>query len=281
MPYVYLRDRYVAEEEATVSIEERAFRFGDGIFETIGVYGGVPYQWELHMLRIEAGLDAIRLPFNTSLLRPLCVDLLARNQIEDGFLRINISRGMGSRGYLPTEAAQKYPLLLIEAKPRTHAPRDMIHLWLSNYRKIPAQCLPTHAKNSQGLNATLARMEAREHHCFEALQLNLQDQLSECSSSTLFWFKDGTLYTPSLYAGMLNGTTRLAILRVSPFPVVEDLFPVDALQAAEEVFVTNVAWQVRPVSALEPTGFYWHRRRIADQLQHLLEEDIAQYVASH
>ncbi|MBV8939250.1 MAG: aminotransferase class IV, partial [Alphaproteobacteria bacterium] len=98
---VYLNDRFVPAGEASVSVQDRGFRFGDGVFETIALRRGEPYQWAFHMQRLEAGLAALRISFNTAPLLGICTELLARNGAESGLLRIAVSRGVGSQGYLP------------------------------------------------------------------------------------------------------------------------------------------------------------------------------------
>lgn len=281
MSYTYVNDKFVPSSEAVISVDDRGFRFGDGLFETIAVFGGVPYQWELHMLRLEAGLRAFNMPFDQSILRPLCVRLLSQNKITDGFLRIAISRGSGSRGYLPLRRDRQQPTLVIEASPRPNAERVPSNLWLSNFRKPPPECLPVHTKMAQGLNSTMARMEARERGCFEALQLTIDDYICEGSSCNIFWFMNGVLYTPSTSCGLLNGTTRLALIRLSPYPVEQGEYELNVLRDAEEVFVTNSAWQVKSVQSLQPMGLSWERFHVADEMQMLLEQDIAEYVASH
>src|SRR5438045_2826886 len=110
--WLYLDDRFVPVEEAAVHVQDRGFRFGDGVFETIGVYAGVPYQWEFHMERLERGLKALGIPFHIGPLVDVCDGLLLRNLMEDGLLRIAVSRGIGSRGYLPLPTCM--PTLVVE-----------------------------------------------------------------------------------------------------------------------------------------------------------------------
>lgn len=274
MSFVYLNHHLIPQAEARIPIGDRGFRFGDGVFETIRVVQTAPYQWEYHLQRLIQGLETLRIIFDTNTLLENCKTLITKNQLSDGFLRIAISRGVGSQGYLPTATT---PTLVIETLPLVAPPDKPVTLWLSSYQKPMPASLPLHAKTMQGLNSTLARMEARDHQCFEALLLNHEGQICEGSSSNIFWVKEGALYTPSLDAGVLPGSMREAILRLSPLPVVQGLFPLEALHMAEEVFLTNVAWRALPVSALEPTGYGWQKHSVTETLNSLIHEDMVRH----
>lgn len=280
MPFAYVNHAFVLAEEAQVSILERGFRFGDGIFETIRIFRSTPYQWESHLARINAGLQALRIPFDTETLFPLIQELIARNQQKDGFVRLSISRGIGSRGYLPV-TTESSALLVIETTPAATVPEEAVPLWLSRYQKPAPEALPVACKLMQGVNPTLARMEAADNHCFEALQLGNQGQVCEGSSSNIFWVKEGVLHTPSLASGILAGTVREAVLRLSPLPVNEAIFTLDSLQTAEEVFMTNTAWLVLPVVSLAPLGWAWQAHSVASRLRTLIEEDMVRYAERH
>lgn len=274
--FAYVKNEFVPADEAVVSIKERGFRFGDGAFETIRVCDGVPYQWELHMERMQNGLDAIKIPFSVSLLEPICNELLLKNAVEDGLLRISVSRGIGSLGYLPTANDPTIVIETLELPEQLSAP---IELWQSTTRKLSGDSLPTEFKLMQGLNSTLARIEAQDNHCYEALMMGENEEICECSSSNLFWITGDTLYTPAIDSGVLAGTTREAILRVSPFINEEGTYYLDDLKNADEVLVTNAAWQILPVSTLLPEGIVWNKRDKINQLKSLLEKDIEEYVA--
>ena len=192
MTYSIVNGRLVDAAEAVISIEDRGFRYGDGVFETIAVHGGVPYQFEWHMARLASGLQAVKISFPTESLRDHCRQLLKKNALADGILRIQVTRGAGSRGYLPETADATFAMETMALPP---LPPKPVSLWQSTYRKISEHALPVRYKLCQGLNSTLARMEAAEHHCFDALLLNERGHPCETSSANLFWFKNATLYT--------------------------------------------------------------------------------------
>ena len=279
MPIAYVQDRFVDDADAMVSVRERGFRFGDGVFETIAVYGGVPYQWDVHMTRLQQGCEVLALRVPSSEFRHLCAELIETNSITDGFLRLSVSRGVGGQGYLPDAGAG--PTVVVETIVRSDVPSEPIRLWLSQWKRPSSEVLPVGVKLMQGLNSTLARQEAIANGCFEALQLNGDGEICEGSSSNVFWLKNGCLYTPKVACGLVAGTTRAAVIRLSSWGVEEGRFLLDDIRDAEAVFVTNVNWQVLAVECLEPQGWAWESSEVAEQVRVLLGRDINVYVKQY
>jgi len=268
----------VATEEATISIQDRGFRYGDGVFETIAVQSGVPYHFDWHLSRLERGLHAIKIAFDTSILKEHCRQLLHQNKVGNGLLRIQVTRGIGSRGYLPDPAhPHAGPSFVIETNPVPIMPDKAVTLWHSSYCKIAENALPVQYKLCQGLNSTLARIEAQEQHCFDALLLNHKEQLCETSSGNLFWLKDGTLHTPSLACGALEGIARRAVIQLSPYPVVETVAGIEALKGADAVFITNIVWKALAVEGLQPHKMRWQSDETARNIRQLLTDERESY----
>lgn len=278
MTFCNLNGQLTATEKAAIPIGDRGFRYGDGVFETIAVQEGVPCHFEFHMARLAGGLKALRIKFDPNPLEAQCRELLKANQMADGLLRIQITRGSGSRGYLPTASQALY---IIETMPAPEAHKEAVSLYLSSYRKISSAALPVEYKLCQGMNSTLARLEASEHGCFDGLQLNDKNHVCETSSGNIFWLKDGTLYTPALACGVLKGSTREAVMRFSPYPVKEVSEGLDALLKAEAAIITNVAWTVLPVKELHGHNAVWESLGLAQQLTQLLIKDRANYSVQH
>lgn len=277
--YTSVSGMLIPSDQAVIPVQDRGFRYGDGVFETIAVYDGTPYQWELHMKRLEAGLCALTIPCDTSEIRHNALDLLQQNELRDATIRIAISRGIGSIGYRPTTHGGS-ATVVIEACERDVPPLDPATLYLSSYEKVSAKALPVQFKLAQGLNSTLVRIEAAEHGCLDGLQLNTHGFICETSSANIFWRVGKTLYTPELSCGLLDGTTRAAILRCSPYAVEQGRYELSALQAADAVVITNSNWQVAAITALKPNGWKWEESMaLASQLRDALQKDIADYVA--
>lgn len=278
--YCYLNNAILPLEKAHISVQDRGFRFGDGVFETIAVYRGLPYQWELHMQRLKNGLQALDIPFNSDELRQPALQLVSKNGLSDATLRIAISRGVGSQGYLPTGAAQS--TVVIEATKRITPPIDPATLWLAEVEKPSPKALPVQYKLAQGINSTLARMQAAQHGCLDGLLLNAHGDICEAGSANLFWRIGDTLYTPALDCGVLDGTTRAALLRLSPYKIEQGAYPLEHLQRADAVIATNTHWQAMPITALQPQGWEFPESvALAGALRAALHKDIEAYVAAH
>lgn len=275
----YVNGRYLSAKNAVVSVQDRGFRYGDGVFETLSVYQGIPYQWELHQARLEAGLKALEIPAPSEDLRAVCLRLLARNALSDASIRIAVSRGVGSRGYLPIGAAT--PTVVVEVQERLPVPSDSATLWLSATEKPSPKALPVEHKLAQGLNSTLVRMEAARHGCLDGLQLNGDGRIAETSSANIFWRIGDALHTPSLDCGILAGTTRAALLRTTIYRIVEGPFRLEELQKADAVILTNTNWLAMPISSLAPKGWEFpESTKLASEIRAVLQKDIEHYVAS-
>lgn len=277
--YVNLNGRLVRYVHAKIPVDDRGFRFGDAVFETIRLIDGVCYQWELHEQRLLRGLKALRISLPEIDLPKQIKRLIKKNDHYDGFIRLSISRGVGSRGYLPIAAIT--PTIVIETIAPTIHEAPAAQLWLSQWQKPSAQSYPTQYKTAQGLNSTLALLEAHEHQCDEALILTAQGELCETASGNLFWVKGQTLYTPSLETGCLNGTTRDVISRISPYPIKHVHAPLSTLSQVDAVFTTNCNWGVRPVKSLSPNGLAWPTPSIITTLQDRYASDVKRYVSDH
>ncbi len=258
MPYVFINNKLLDSEKATISFEDRGFRFGDGVFETIAVTSGVPYQFDWHMERLRKGLHAIKISANLHQLHEQSRRLLKENQLKNGVLRIQVTRGIGSRGYLPDSKHPKAgATIVVETMPPPPPAPESASLIISAYEKITAESMPVQYKLCQGLNATLARIEATEKGAFDALLLNRDRMLCETSSGNLFWLKDGVLYTPMLSCGVLEGSMRAAVMRLSPYPVKEVKSLLSALEKAEAIFITNAIWPIVGITRIDGVSGSW------------------------
>lgn len=278
MLYVHINNVHVPEAEAVIPVKDRGFRFGDGVFETMSVHHGVIYQYEKHRERLHQSLKALSMTYDTSRLYEQCMALIAKNGLREGAVRLFITRGEQSAGYLPAD--ESVPNLIIETQLHPARPSSPVSLWVSSYAKPSAKALPVHCKTMQGLNSVLARMEAKAHDCFEALLLREDGLICECSSGNIFWVKDGELYTPALECGILPGTIRDAVIRLSPYPVHQGQFTLDEMAQADEVFLTNVTWGILPIAGLSPQNLSWKKGDISATLRSLLTEDITAYAAA-
>lgn len=277
-PLTCLNGQFVPAADARIQVADRGFRFGDGVFETIRVASGVPYQWELHMARLAAGLDALRISAPSTDWKADVKKLIASAPARDGFLRIAVSRGVGSAGYLPT--ADATPTTAIEWMPMSPAPTAPAKLWQSTLTRPPLSALPTNHKLAQGVSSTLALLEARDNGCDEALMLSADGNLCEVAAANVFWVKDNTVYTPALSTGCLNGSTRATVMRL--INVTEVVATPDALLDAHACFIANArvgAWAVATLSPAQK--FFDAAHPLLLNISDKLDADRAEYIAKH
>lgn len=259
--HIMINSALIPSNDASVSISERGFKFGDGVFETIAVHDRQMRQFNFHMERLKAGLSSIRIPCSLELLESDCTKLLDANQIREGLLRIYVSRGQGGRGYAPDPTMPA--LVVIEAMPYAFQLESPVSLWLSTYEKISPKALPVQSKIAQGMQSTLAMLEAQDQGCKDALMLNADGHVTESTSGNIFWLQNNELHTPALECGVLNGSTRHAIVNSGLWPVKEGHYNLDDLTQAEAVILTNCRVKALPVNRLMPADMGWESKRFA------------------
>ncbi len=273
-----LNGRFLPVNEAMLPIADRGFRFGDGVFETIRLEQAVPYQWQLHLSRLEAGLQALRITPPSVDWKAIARTLIQKNHACDGFLRLSISRGVGSRGYLPDADIQAN--WAMEYLPATPPPKAAYRLWLTSITRPALSSLPANYKLAHGIGSTLALLEARDHGCDEALMLSATGEISETSSGNIFWLKGGALFTPALSTNCIAGTTRAAVLRLA------DVHEIKAdrheLLAADALCISNVRLGIWPIAALMPDGKMFDiAHPVIRDLITKIDADRAAYIAAH
>ena len=245
----YLNGRFAPLKELSVRVSDRGLLLGDGAFETIRVIRGRPYLLASHLERLSQTLHALSIPMETAHLPSICDEMIGRAAVEEAMLRITVTRGAGGEGYLPPPSP--VPTLLITCRPLdvTALPKAPAQLLLSRRPKIPPACLPTQGKTLQGLNATLARMDAATHD--EALQLSMLGHLACVSAGNLFWRSSRSIYTPSLSTGCLAGVMRRRLMELSEEPVIETEAFLDVLAEADAVLFTNSRLLARGVFSVD------------------------------
>jgi branched-chain amino acid aminotransferase len=258
--WVYLNDKFVPQEEAVVSVFDHGFLYGDGVYETLRAYRGRVFQLAEHLARLERSASRIQLHLPVSLerLTDLVRESLSRNQLQEAYLRITVSRGAGEIGLDP--ALCKSPTLVIIAKPFQPYPEslyaDGVSVIVAKTRRNLPEALPPQVKSLNFLNNILAKMEAKAAGAHEALMLNHQGELTEGTTSNLFVVQRGRVRTPAVECGILNGITRGLVLQLASelgIPSEETRLTVDDLLRADECFLTNTTQEVLPVTRVNGT----------------------------
>jgi branched-chain amino acid aminotransferase len=256
--WIFLNDRFVPREEAVVSVFDHGFLYGDGIYETLRSYGGRLLMLQHHLARLErsARLIGLDIPIPEKDWPPLLHEVLQRNGLSDARLRITVSRGEGEIGLDPGLCAR--PTVVIMAKSLPSYPAHLfekgVRLALVSVRRNLSSALSPQIKSLNFLNNILAKQEAARAGAFDAVMLNAQGSLTECTTSNLFFVRSGRLCTPSTDAGILDGITReivLLLAREQAIPIEQGLYPAESLRQADECFLTNTTMELMPVRELD------------------------------
>jgi aminodeoxychorismate lyase len=254
---IFLNGQFVPEERAVVSVFDRGFLYGDGLFETMRVFRGKPFRWEQHLERLQRGADflKIKLPFAPDALRQFAADLVAKNNLPDALLRLTLSRGVGVRGYSPKGAESPTTVMSLHPAP-VHDANNPPARWklIASSHRLPANESIAQFKTCNKLAQILARAEADAAGADEALLLNTDGFVVEGASSNLFWVEDGTVCTPAVAAGILPGVTRAVVLEICQqlgFRTREANISVKELRGAESVFVSLSSFGVVEIASLD------------------------------
>lgn len=215
---VFLNGQFIPEAQATVSVFDRSFLYGDGLFETMLVSNGKPFRWTPHMERLERGAEflGIKIPFTRAALAGFASELIKRNQLPESLLRLTLSRGVGVRGYSPKGADK--PVLVMTQHPISASTTSTLPRWRARTASfhLPADEPLAQFKTCNKLAQILARAQADALEANEALLLNTDGFVVEGASSNLFWIERGTVCTPPLASGILAGVTRDVVRELCP-----------------------------------------------------------------
>ncbi|MBI2118755.1 MAG: aminotransferase class IV [Elusimicrobia bacterium] len=254
MQKIWINDQLVPETQAKISIFDRGFLYGDGVYETVRVYEGKIFRAEGHWKRLRKSLKGIHLqiPWSNSNLTEACLRTVQANGLKECLVRITITRGKGEVGYDPKTCNN--PSLVIFATPIR---KNLLHLWLNGVkisvvpvRRNHPKSLNPSLKTINCLNGILAKIESLKENAFEGLFLNLEENLAEGTISNIFIIKNGVLKTPSLECGILDGVTRGAVIEASKkqkIKIKETKINVAELLKADEVFLTSTTMEIMPV----------------------------------
>ena len=280
----------VPASEATVSVDDRGFRYGDAAFETLRAYGGTVFEWGAHLERLEATCEALSLAHGLSGddLRGRIDETLAANDLEDAYVRLSITRGVQPGKLTPRPEVDPTVVIYVKPLPRGGVNGDPVWDDLATVRtvetrRIPDEAIPAAAKTHNYLNGILARAELRAEsedgagEADEALMFDLEGRVAEGATSNLCFVQEGVLHTPTTDADVLPGITRRIVLELAAeaeIPVREGRYERADVLAADEAFLTNRTWELRPIAALD--GWEIGSGPITERLSKLYDERVEQ-----
>ncbi|MDI3310392.1 MAG: branched-chain-amino-acid transaminase [Thermoanaerobacterium sp.] len=258
MPVVFLNGEFVDSEKAAVSVFDHGFLYGDGVFEGIRAYDGVVFKLDDHLKRLYNMAKALLLdvPYTKEEMVDKVLETVRRNNLKDAYIRLVVSRGKGDLGLDPYKCSK--PTVVIIADKITLYPDEMyqngLKIITSTFRRNSIQTLDPQIKSLNYLNNILAKIEAVKAGYPEALLLNLEGYVAECTGDNVFIVSDGILYTPPSAAGALGGITRATVIDIANklgIPVVEKYFSLFNVYTADECFLTGTAAEAIPVTEVD------------------------------
>ena len=251
---IYVDGKYCDEKNAKISVFDHGLLYGDGIFEGIRAYNGRVFQLKEHIDRLFYSAKAILLdiPMSHGEMMKAVVETCRQNGIRDGYIRLLVTRGIGTLGLNPHRCKDP-SIIIIADKIQLYAPelyeKGMEIITAPTTRNLHSALNPA-IKSLNYLNNILAKMEANIAGCEEAVMLNAEGFVSECTGDNIFIVKARRVFTPPLSAGALHGITRgvvMELAREEGVSVAEPNLTRYDLFNADECFLTGTGAEVGPV----------------------------------
>lgn len=243
----------IIERDNIVNIEDRAYQFGDGIYEVIGVYGGKPFLLDEHMERLQRSAREIQLslPYTVEQLKHLLMQLVDTNELIEGIIYMQVSRGIASREhFFPDKHVKPVTVAYTRAEERMSDTEDRgaTAVLVEDIRWLRCDI-----KTLNLLPNALAKQTAVENNAIEAI-LHRGETVTEASASNVFIVKDGALFTHPANNYILNGITRKQVIQLCHslgIQVHEERFTVETMLQADEVFVTATKLDIIPILKID------------------------------
>ncbi|GAQ24437.1 branched chain amino acid aminotransferase [Tepidanaerobacter syntrophicus] len=251
---IYVDGKYYPKEEAKISVFDHGFLYGDGVFEGIRAYNGRVFKLKEHIDRLYNGARGIMInvPLTKEEMTEVVLETLRRNQLQDAYIRLVISRGAGDLGLDPKKCSKPTVVCIadkIVLYPEELYEKGMEIITAATRRNRPEGVNPQ-MKSLNYLNNIMAKLEANLAGAPEALLLNNEDYVAECTGDNIFIVKNGVLITPPPYVGILVGITRNAIIEAAErlgIKVEEKVFTRYEVFTADECFLSGTAAEAVPV----------------------------------
>jgi branched-chain amino acid aminotransferase len=256
---VYLEGAYIPLSEAKIPIMDHGLLYGDGIFEGIRAYGGRVFKLDDHMKRFQAAARAInlQLPLPLEEITEIVLETCRRNNIVDGYVRLVCTRGADGLGLYPKPEGHAPRLFCIAGQVALYsdeAYRRGLKVITSHLRRNKATIVDPQIKSLNYLNNILASIEAHRYGADEALMLNEEGVVTECTGDNVFLVRNGVILTPPVWLGTLDGITRQSVIKICKqlgIELREEPFTHFNLLNADEAFLTGTAAEIIALTELD------------------------------
>ena len=255
---IFIDGKLYSERDAKISVFDHGFLYGDGVFEGIRAYHGRVFKLKEHIDRLFYSAKAILLeiPMSPEKISQAVVEACRANKIRDGYIRLVVTRGMGTLGLNPRSCKNPSVIIIadkIQVYPQELYSRGMEIVTVPTVRNLHSAVNPA-IKSLNYLNNILAKIEANNAGVEEAVMLNAEGFVSECTADNLFIVKNGELFTPPLSAGALYGITRQTVIelaRQGGVKVSEPNLTRYDLFCADECFLCGTGAEIMPVIKID------------------------------
>ncbi|SCY45506.1 branched-chain-amino-acid transaminase [Desulfoluna spongiiphila] len=255
---IYIDGNWVGKEDAKISVFDHGLLYGDGVFEGIRIYGGTIFRLKEHVRRLYDSARAILLtiPMEEEEMATLLCEAVAKNNKTDGYIRLVITRGMGDLGINPATCSTASVIVIVDdisLYPEEHYTKGIKVITASTRRNSPDAVDPR-IKSLNYLNNIMAKLEAQQAGCLEAILLNREGKVAECTGDNIFYLRDGVLFTPASDQGALKGITRDAVIEAAEGIGMETRATPTTqydLYTADECFLTGTAAEMIPVTTID------------------------------
>ena len=255
---IWMDGHLVDPADAKVSVYDHGLLYGDGCFEGLRGYKGRIFKMDSHLKRLEESAERIRLkiPYSRAELAKAMKDTMEACGMADCYIRLVVTRGVGTLGLHPFKCPR--PGVIIVVDTIQLYPHELyksgMKVIVAKRPRIPMQCLDPAIKSLNYLNNILAKIEAIDADVLEAIMLNTDGEVSECTGDNIFAITGGRIHTPPTSSGILHGITRQFVIdELAPaagIPVEERRMVLEDLYRADEVFLTGTAAEIIGVSAI-------------------------------
>jgi len=256
---IYIDGKFYEKEDAKVSVFDHGLLYGDGVFEGIRSYNRLVFKLKEHIDRLFESAKSIMLeiPLTKEQLIKAVVGTLKQNKLNDAYIRLVVTRGPGDLGLDPRKCVGRATIIIIADKialyPEKYYKEGLKIITVPTVRNLP-EALNPQIKSLNYLNNILAKIEATNAGCDEAIMLDSLGYVAECTGDNIFIVKKGHLYTPPQCMGTLRGITRdsvMEIARAHNISVHEHVITRHEVYISDECFLTGTAAEIIPVVAVD------------------------------
>jgi branched-chain amino acid aminotransferase len=255
---IWIDGQLVDKSEAKLSVYDHGLLYGDGVFEGIRVYSGKIFECEAHLDRLWNSAKALRLqiPVTRDEITKAMYETVKVNNFTDCYIRLVVTRGVGDLGLDPKKCSKPTVFIisdLIAVYPKEMYDKGIAVITASVIRNHP-NALSARVKSLNYLNNILAKIEANDAGVPEAIMLNHEGNVAECTADNLFVVREGVVYTPTTYDGILEGVTRRVIIQLCAqlgIPLVEKTLQRHDIYIAEEMFLSGTGAEVIAVTKVD------------------------------